>query len=456
MSFPRIDSDLFKNVFPPSQRKGKIIKMSSPSLLPSDIESDHSEHHSESEHPKKVCPKAKKDKRKHKVQAKYYSQSFSSEEGESSAPTKKPTKPQHKAPQEPEHQDSTDPVFYREVDMSNLPCQYAEEVETFRQILDLPDPRETLPRSSTTVPRLDDEKGQQELRPRGPSAMLPLNPILKDAFEKFEQDFLTSNLPEGKYIKPPASTAKYYKVGQPCFEDKLQELNTGLDFAKICISPKPSGAPVGKVPLQVVKELEHQARHNVSTINFTATFARTASSCNTVMEKCLHSAKATFKRVRNQIQKGADPERAARRGYENACDYFELMNKKILIQQRALAYLSKSVAHILQTELFTMGNTGLLRREAEITLLQPHLGDSRRQELRNSHFWPTPLFKSQLVKDGEDFLLKKGTPKDSQGFGHYQNKPFHGPHHNKKRGSYRKRPYGGNSSQSSKPIVFFR
>ena len=169
-----------------------------------------------------MCPKAKKhsDKRKHEVRAKYYSQSSSSEEDESSAPTKKPTKPQHKAPQ-----DSTDPVFYREVDMSDLPSQYAEEVETFRQILDLPDPRETLPRSSTTVLGLDDEKGQQELRPRGPSAMLPLNPILKDAFEKFEQDFLASNLPEGKYIKPPASTAKYYKVGQPCVEDKLQELN---------------------------------------------------------------------------------------------------------------------------------------------------------------------------------------------------------------------------------------
>ena len=69
------------------------------------------------------------------------------------------------------------------------------------------------------------------------------------------------------------------------------------------------------------------------------------------MEKCLHSAKATFKRVKNQIQKGADPERAARRGYENACDYFDLMNKRILIQQTALASLSKSVAHILQREL---------------------------------------------------------------------------------------------------------
>ena len=141
--------------------------------------------------------------------------------------------------------------------MSDLPSQYAEEVDTLRHILDLPDPRETMHRSSTTVLGLDDEKGQQELRPRGPSAILPLSPYLKDAFEKFE-DVRTSNLPEGKYIKPPASAVKYCKMGQPCFEDKLQELNS--DFVKICISLKPSGAPMGKVPLQVLKELEHQAR----------------------------------------------------------------------------------------------------------------------------------------------------------------------------------------------------
>ena len=29
-------------------------------------------------------------------------------------------------------------------------------------------------------------------------------------------------------------------------------------------------------------------------------------------------------------------------------------------------------------------------------------------------FWPPSLFKSQLVKEGEDFLLEKGTSKDSQ------------------------------------------
>ena len=48
--------------------------------------------------------------------------------------------------------------------MSDLPSQYTEEVETFRHILDLPDPRETMPRSSTTVLGLDDKKGQQEFQ----------------------------------------------------------------------------------------------------------------------------------------------------------------------------------------------------------------------------------------------------------------------------------------------------
>ena len=50
-----------------------------------------------------------------------------------------------------------------------------------------------------------------------------------------------------------------------------------------------------------------------------------------------------------------------------------------------------------------MGNTGLLRRE--MTFLQPQLGEMRCQELRNSPFWHSSLFKAQLVKEGEDFLL---------------------------------------------------
>ena len=89
-------------------------------------------------------------------------------------------------------------------------------------------------------------------------------------------------------------------MGQPC-EDKLQELNS--DFAKICISLKPSGAPMGKVPLPVLKELEHQARQNVSTINFTANFGKTASVCSTTMEKCLHSLKALLKGLKASFRR---------------------------------------------------------------------------------------------------------------------------------------------------------
>ena len=248
-----MDTDLYGPSLPPKFTQGI---QSDHGSKHSDLESDHSDPHSEdhSEQPKRVCSKAKKhsDKKKRKVRAKYYSQLSSSDEDQSSVPVKKSAKPQQ-APEHDQQQDSTDPVFYREVDMSDLPSQYAEEVETLRHILDLPDPRESLPRSSTTVLGLEDEKGQQELRPRGPSAMRPLNPILKDAFEKFEQDFMASNLPEGKYINPPASTAKYYEVGQPCFEDKLQELNT--DFAKICISPKPSGPLWARFPYNFSRNL---------------------------------------------------------------------------------------------------------------------------------------------------------------------------------------------------------
>ena len=271
--------------------------------------------------------------------------------------------------------------------------------------------------------------------------------VIKDAFHKFQHDFKAANLPEGKYVKPPPSTSKWYRVGQPCYQNKYQELNT--DFAKICITPKPSGAPMGKVPLPILKELEHQARQNISTLNFTTAFAKTSSSCNASLEKCQHSIKSTVKKIKTQIQKGANPEKAAKRVYEEVCEYMDFWNKTVLIQHRALTCLSKSLAHILQRELYSMANTGLLRREAEMTLLwQPQLGETRRQELRNSSFWDPSLFQSQLVKEGEDFLLKKGTSKDSQGFAPYQNKSFRGPH-NKRKGSYRKRPYGGNSSQSS-------
>ena len=369
------------------------------------------DHYSDqSDEPRPAPSRAKKhtNKSKHKSRSRYLPSS--SEEDQSSEVRHRSPKPSRKTYTDQDHpQHDPDPPYYREVALCDIPSQYAEEVDTLGHILKLPDPRDSLPRSSTAVMGLDDEKGRQELMPRGPTSMLPLNSIIKDAFDKFDQDFQAANLPEGKYIKAPPSTAKWYKVGQPCYEDKMQELNT--DFAKICISPKPSGAPMGKVPLQILKELEHQARQNICTLNFTTIFAKTSSSCNSTLEKCQHSLKSTFKKVKSQIRKGADPEKVAKRGYEEACEYLDLWNKTLLIQHRALTCLSKSLAHILQRELYSMGNTGLLRPEAEMTLLQPHLGETRRQELRNASFWPPSLFKSQLVKEGEDFLLKKAPQK---------------------------------------------
>ena len=155
--------------------------------------------------------------------------SSSSEEDQSSASRHRSSKPSGAQPSgaisdqdQPQH--DPDPPYYREVALFDIPSQYAEEVDTFRRILSLPDPRESMPRSSTSVMGLD-EKGRQQLRPRGPS-MLPLSSVIKDAFDKFEHDFQATNLPEGKYIKPPPSTAKWCKVGQPCYEEKIQELNT--------------------------------------------------------------------------------------------------------------------------------------------------------------------------------------------------------------------------------------
>ena len=108
---------------------------------------------------------------------------------------------------------------------------------------------------------------------------------------------------------------------------------------------------MGKVPLPILKALEHQARQNISTLNFTAAFSKTSSSCNATLEKCQYSLKSTFKRVKFQIQKGANPEKAAKRGYEQTCEYLDLWNKTVLIQHRALTCLSKSLAYILHREL---------------------------------------------------------------------------------------------------------
>ena len=248
-----MDVDLYGPSLPPHLGGKQSIQDSDPRHYLGDNQSMHEsdprhvsdEHSGHSEEPSWVVsarPKKHADKRKHKVRSRY--PSSSSEEDQSSVHKHRFSKPSRAPSDQDQPQHDPDPLFYRELAMADLPSQYTEEVETFRRIFNLPDPRETMPRSSTSILGLDDQKGQQELRPRGPSAMLPLSSHIKDAFDKFEHDFSASNLPEGKYIKPPLSTAKWNKVGQPCYEDKIQEFNT--DFLKICISPKTLWSPHGQ------------------------------------------------------------------------------------------------------------------------------------------------------------------------------------------------------------------
>ena len=94
----------------------------------------------------------------------------------------------------------------------------------------------------------------------------------------------------------------------PCFEERMQELIR--KFENICISPTPQAAPGVRAPLHVAKELEHQARQNICTLNFSVVFNHTISECSSVMDRCRDSIKSTIKKAKHQILKGADPERA--------------------------------------------------------------------------------------------------------------------------------------------------
>ena len=162
------------------------------------VPSSASEHYSDpSDDLQPVSSRHKKhsDKSKHKSRSRF----LPSSSGEDQSPERRhrSPKPSRKSYPDQEHrQHDPDPPYYREVALSDIPSQYAEEVDTFRCILRLLDPRESLPRSSTAVMGLDDEKGRQELRPRGPSFMLPHNSIIKDAFDKFDQEFQAANLPQ--------------------------------------------------------------------------------------------------------------------------------------------------------------------------------------------------------------------------------------------------------------------
>ena len=62
------------------------------------------------------------------------------------------------------------------------------------------------------------------------------------------------------------------------------------------------------------------------------------------MENCQDSIKATVKWIKNQIQEGIRPDKAVRNCHEKTSDYLAILNKRILIQQRALACQCKALS----------------------------------------------------------------------------------------------------------------
>ena len=122
----------------------------------------------ESDQPRMSSTKPQKhaDTSKYKSRSRYVSSS--SEEDQPSVAKHRSSKPCGAQPSgansdqdQPQH--DPDPPYYREVALADIPSQYAEEVDTFRRILSLPDPRESMPRSSTSVMGLDYEKGCQDI-----------------------------------------------------------------------------------------------------------------------------------------------------------------------------------------------------------------------------------------------------------------------------------------------------
>ena len=83
------------------------------------------------------------------------------------------------------------------------------------------------------------------------------------------------------------------------------------------------------------------------------------------------------------------------------------------------------MTHVLHRDLHVMGCSGLIRWDGEMTNLHSDLGETRRLELHNSPFLPSPLFHSQLVDEGEDFLLTKSVSKaQGQAFKPFKNWPY--------------------------------
>ena len=65
----------------------------------------------------------------------------------------------------------------------------------------------------------------------------------------------------------------------------------------------------------------------------------------TPLGRSANTLKSTFKKGKSQIQKGANLEKAARCGYDNLCDHFEILNRSILYPRTKVGILRIQYGH---------------------------------------------------------------------------------------------------------------
>ena len=127
------------------------------------------------------------------------------------------------------------------------------------------------------------------------------------------------------------------------------------------------------------------------------------------MDRCRDSIKSTLKRAKIRFNR-----ELTLSGSSITLQVHEFpgyLGQENQIQQRVLPCQSEAMTHMLRQDLYVIGCAGLIRRDIEMTSLHSDLGETRRQELHNSPFLPSPVFHSQLVHEGETFPLEKGASK---------------------------------------------
>ena len=163
--------------------------------------------------------------------------------------------------------------------------------------------------------------------------------------------------------------------------------------------PKKDGVrnPTVAVGAAKLKDFETLSRENIALINYGGFFSQViTNSLETISKGWDESLSYASRQVTDQ----------------KSLEYFASVQKKLKeatsAQFKALTRLSQVNDTMVKSNLHMAGLSTLLRREAVLSNLNPALDSNRKSALRNSSFLSSQLFESELISEGEEYLLKKG------------------------------------------------